>query len=84
MYLENKVGVVDFTKACGLGKFQSLWGLVGPWNLKHYHSLGVYKIYYSHFIFEVMYQSVLVTFLFFFRNVFIVQRCYFPKQVWMR
>ena len=25
-YLENKVGVVDFTKACGLGKFQSWFG----------------------------------------------------------
>ena len=26
----------------------------GPWALKHYQSLGVCKIYYSHFIFEVI------------------------------
>ena len=43
-YLENKVGVVDFTK------FQN------PRALKHYQSLGVCKIYYSHFIFKVMYH----------------------------
>ena len=55
-YLENKVGVVDFTKARGLVKLQSLRALVGLWTLKHYHSLGVCKIYYSHFIFEVMYH----------------------------
>ena len=30
----------------------------GPWALKHYQSLGVCKIYYSHFIFEVMYHSI--------------------------
>jgi hypothetical protein len=55
-YLENKVGVVDFTKARGLVKFQSLRALAGPWALKHYHSLGISKIYYSHFLFEVMYH----------------------------
>ena len=49
MYLENKVAVVDFTKARGLVKFQRA--------LKHYQSLGDCKIYYSHFIVEVMYQS---------------------------
>ena len=38
-YLQNKVGVVNFTKAHGLVKFQSF-----------------YKIYYSHFILEVMYH----------------------------
>ena len=53
-YLENKVGVVDFTKARGMVKFQSPRALAGPWALKHYHSLGICKIYYSHFIFEVM------------------------------
>ena len=58
-YLENKVGVVDFTKAHGLVKFQSSWALSGPWALKHYQSLGVCKIYYSRFIFEVMYQVFL-------------------------
>ena len=57
-YLENKVGVVDFTKARGLVKFQSPRALAGPWALKHYQSLGVCKIYYSHFIFEVMYHSL--------------------------
>ena len=57
-YLENKVGVVDFTKARGLVKFQSPRALAGPWALKHYHSLGNCKIYYSHFIFEVMYHSL--------------------------
>ena len=36
-YLENKEGVVGFTKALGL---------------------GVCKIYYSHYIFEVMYHCV--------------------------
>ena len=55
-YLENKVGVVDFTKARGMVKFQSPRALAGPWALKHYHSLGICKIYYSHFIFEVMYH----------------------------
>ena len=30
-YLENKVGVVDFTKACGFVKFQSPQALAGPW-----------------------------------------------------
>ena len=29
-YLKNKVGVVDFTKACGLVKFQSPRDLPGP------------------------------------------------------
>ena len=53
-YLENKVGVVDFTKARGMVKFQSPRALAGPWALKHYHSLGICKIYYSHFIFEVI------------------------------
>jgi hypothetical protein len=57
-YLENKVGVVGFTKARGLVKFQSPRALAGPWALKRYHSLGVCKIYYSHFIFEVMYHSL--------------------------
>jgi hypothetical protein len=28
-----------------------------PWALKHYQSLGICKIYYSHFIFKVMYHS---------------------------
>ena len=56
-YLENKVGVVDFTKARGMVKFQSPRALAGPWALKHYHSLGICKIYYSHFIFEVMYHT---------------------------
>ena len=60
-YLENKVGVVDFTKARGMVKFQSPRALAGPWALKHYHSLGVCKIYYSHFIFEVMYHCLLRT-----------------------
>ena len=55
-YLKNKVGVVDFTKARGLVKFQSPRALAGPWALKHYHSLGVCKIYYSLFLFEVMYH----------------------------
>ena len=55
-YLKNKVGVVDFTKARGVVKFQSPRALAGPWALKHYHSLGICKIYYSHFIFEVMYH----------------------------
>jgi hypothetical protein len=50
------VGVVDFTKAHRLVKFQSPRALAGPWALKHYHSLGVCKIYYSHFLFEVMYH----------------------------
>jgi hypothetical protein len=39
-YLENKVGVVDFTKARGLVKFQSPQTLAGPLALKQYHSLG--------------------------------------------
>jgi hypothetical protein len=30
-YLENKVGVIDFTKAGGLLKFQSPNALAGPW-----------------------------------------------------
>ena len=30
---------------------------------KHYHSLGICKIYYSHFIFEVMYQYPLIDYL---------------------
>ena len=30
-YLENKVGVVDFTKARGMVKFQSPQALAGPW-----------------------------------------------------
>jgi hypothetical protein len=55
-YLENKVGVVDFTKARGLVKFQSPQALAGTWALKHYHSLDVCKTYYSHFLFEVMYH----------------------------
>ena len=55
-YLENKVGVVDFTKARGLVKFQSPRALAGPWALKHYQPLNVCKIYYSYFIFEVMYH----------------------------
>ena len=54
-YLENKVGVVDFTKARGLVKFQSPRVLAGPWALKHYQSLGICIIYYSHFIFEAVY-----------------------------
>ena len=53
-YLENKVGVVDFTKACGLVEFQSPRARQGPRALKFYHSAGFCKIYYSHFIFEVM------------------------------
>ena len=40
-YLKNKVGVVDFTKARGLVKFQR------PRASKHYHSLGICKLYYS-------------------------------------
>ena len=55
-YLKNKVGVVDFTKARKVVKFQSPRAQSGPWTLKHYHSLGICKIYYSHFIFEVMYH----------------------------
>jgi hypothetical protein len=55
-YLENKVGVVHFTKARGMVKFQSPRALAGPWALKHYHSLGVCKIYYPDFIFKVMYH----------------------------
>jgi hypothetical protein len=51
------MGVVDFAKARGLVKFQSPLALAGPWALKHYNSLGVCKIYYSHFILEVMYHS---------------------------
>ena len=58
-YLKNKVGVVDFTKARGLVKFQKPAGPSGSWALKHYQSLGVCKIYYSHFIFEVMYHCLL-------------------------
>ena len=38
-------------------KFQSPRDLPCPCALKHYQSLGVCKIYYSHFIFKVMYQS---------------------------
>ena len=56
MLLPQKVGVVDFTKARRLVKFQSPRALAGPWALKHYQSLGICKIYYSHFIFEVMYH----------------------------
>ena len=55
-YLKNKVGVVDFTKARGLVKIQSPRAFPGPWALKHYQYLGICKIYYSHFIFEVMYH----------------------------
>ena len=53
-YLENKVGVVHFTKARGMVKFQSPRALAGPWALKYYQSWGFCKIYYSHFIFEVI------------------------------
>ena len=31
-------------------------GPKGPWALKFYHSVGFCKIYYSHFIFKVMYH----------------------------
>ena len=41
-YLKNKVGV-DFANAQGVA-------------LKYYHSAGFCKIYYFHFIFEVMYH----------------------------
>ena len=40
-YLENKVGVVDFANAQGMV-------------MKFYQSVGFCKIYYSHFIFEVI------------------------------
>jgi hypothetical protein len=43
-YPENKVGVVDFANAQGLVMFA----------LKFYQSVGFCKIYYSHFIFEVI------------------------------
>jgi hypothetical protein len=59
-YLENKVGVVNFTKASGLVKFQSRRALAGPWTSKHYQSLGISKIYYSHFVFRVMYHCTVV------------------------
>ena len=37
--------------------FEWFWILPsGPWALKHYQSLGICKIYYSHFILEVMYH----------------------------
>jgi hypothetical protein len=42
------VGVVDFANAQGLVMFS------GPWALKFYQSAGFCKIYYSHFIFEVI------------------------------
>ena len=35
-YFEYKVGLVDFTKARRLAKFQSQQVLVGPWALKHF------------------------------------------------
>ena len=41
LYLKKKVGVVDFANAQGLV-------------LKIYQSAGFCKIYYSHFIFEVI------------------------------
>ena len=46
-YLENKV---DIKKARKSVKFQSSRAL------KHYQSLGNFKIYYSHYIVEVMYH----------------------------
>jgi len=53
-YLENKVGVVDFANAQGMVIFESPRARQGPRALKFYHSAGFCKIYYSHFIFEVM------------------------------
>jgi hypothetical protein len=53
-YLENKVGVVDFANAQGMVMFQSPRARPGPRAMKFYHSAGFCKIYYSHFIFEVM------------------------------
>ena len=76
-YLENKVGVVDFTKARGLVKFQSPQALAGPWALKHYHSLGICKIYYSYFIFEVMNHCNEITELKFLKFAFFATKCPF-------
>ena len=42
-----------------IGKISKPAGPSGPWALKHYQSLGICKIYYSHFIFEVMYHCLL-------------------------
>ena len=47
-YFKNKVGVVDFANAQGL--------VMGLRALKFYQSAGFCKIYYSYFIFEVMYH----------------------------
>ena len=35
LYLENKVGIVDFTKTCGLVKSQSPRGKIGPLGKVH-------------------------------------------------
>ena len=49
-------GSSRFYKSPRIGKISKPAGHSGPWALKHYHSLGICKIYYSHFIFEVMYS----------------------------
>ena len=53
-YLEKKVGVVDFANAQGMVMFWSPRARQGPRALKLYQSAGFWKIYYSHFIFEVI------------------------------
>ena len=50
-YLKKEVGVVDFAKTQG---FQSPRARKGPRALKFYQFAGFCKIYYSHFIFEVI------------------------------
>ena len=49
----TKSGSSRFCKSQWTGKVSKP---AGPWALKHYHSLCVCKIYYTHFIFEVMYH----------------------------
>ena len=52
-YLKNKVGVVDLANAQGLVMFKAQ-GPKGPAGFEFYQSAGFCKIYYSHFIFEVI------------------------------
>jgi hypothetical protein len=53
-YLENTVGVVDFANAQEMEMVCSPSAHQGLRALKFYQSAGFCKIYYSHFIFEVI------------------------------
>ena len=53
---QKESGSSRFYKSPRIGKISKPAGPSGPWALKYYQSLGICKIYYSHFIFEVMYH----------------------------